>query len=159
MSRDAAVDGHVVGVALDGDRVGLVDVHQVCDLAEQRIALRVEAPGAESPVDADPSQIEQVLTNLVMNAIQASPDDRAVEVSVDLVRTTPPSDHGGVEASFARVRVKDEGRGIPAEILEHVFEPFFTTKDNNSITRPSIFPLKKHAISKKISFHISSSPS
>jgi signal transduction histidine kinase len=64
-----------------------------------------------------------------MNGIQATEDAGAVEITIDVARARPPPDHGGPETDYARVRVKDAGRGIPAEHLSHVFEPFFTTKD------------------------------
>jgi signal transduction histidine kinase len=97
--------------------------------AKRQVTLRVVDGGAPCFVDADGGQIEQVLTNLVMNAIQASEGKGSVEVTVDEVSAKPPADLGGPERRYARVRVRDEGRGISAESLPHIFEPFFTTKD------------------------------
>jgi signal transduction histidine kinase len=77
----------------------------------------------------DGAQIQQVITNLVMNAIQASPDRGAVEITVERGRSAPPVDVGGGEADHLCLRVKDEGTGISPENLPHIFEPFFTTKD------------------------------
>ncbi|HEY2510462.1 MAG TPA: HAMP domain-containing sensor histidine kinase, partial [Polyangiaceae bacterium] len=96
--------------------------------AKRKVALRIVDGAVPCSVEADGGQIEQVLTNLVMNAIQAS-EGKSVEVRLDAVRTTPPADVGGDAAEYARVRVKDEGCGISADHLPHVFEPFFTTKD------------------------------
>ncbi|MEJ7733371.1 MAG: HAMP domain-containing sensor histidine kinase [Polyangiaceae bacterium] len=76
----------------------------------------------------DPSAVEQVLTNLVMNALHASPGGGVVEMAVTATRTTPPPDVGGPEASYQRVLVGDHGAGIDPVHLEHIFEPFFTTK-------------------------------
>ena len=103
-------------------------------LARKRnIVLRTSGTDAPAMVDADGAQIEQVLTNLVMNAIQASDtangESAPIEVVVDQVRVQPPPDIGGDERDFVRVRVRDEGCGIAPETIEHVFEPFFTTKD------------------------------
>jgi signal transduction histidine kinase len=95
---------------------------------KRRVSLRVEPGDGPRAVDADAAQIEQVLTNLVMNAIQAS-EGGVVEVLVDATRITPPPDVGAPKGEYARVCVRDEGHGIPAEHLAHVFEPFFTTKD------------------------------
>lgn len=101
-------------------------------LAErQHVSLSLCAQGGpyEAPVDA--AQIEQALTNLVVNAVQATPSDPGgvVEVSVNLERAVPPPDRAGAEGEWVAVRVRDRGEGIAPEHLEHVFEPFFTTKD------------------------------
>jgi two-component system NtrC family sensor kinase len=98
--------------------------------SKRNVQLRIEG---EEPcaVEADGAQVEQVLTNLVMNAIQATDETRggAVDIRFALVRATPPADLAGLEGDFARVQVRDEGSGIRPEDLSHVFEPFFTTKD------------------------------
>jgi two-component system NtrC family sensor kinase len=95
---------------------------------KRRVSLQVVDTGGPCIVQADAAQIEQALTNLVMNAIQAT-DRGVVAISLDRVRALPPADVGGAEGEFARVRVRDEGRGIAPEHLPYVFEPFFTTKD------------------------------
>jgi signal transduction histidine kinase len=96
--------------------------------AKRGVTLTIADGGAPRMVDADGTQIEQVLTNLVMNAIQAT-DRGKVEITLGDERVTPPADVGGSEGDYARVLVRDDGCGIPAESLPHVFEPFFTTKD------------------------------
>ena len=73
--------------------------------------------------------MQQVLTNLVVNAIQAMPAGGTVLVDIARARTRPPAEHGGAEGEYLCVRVRDQGEGIAAEHLPHVFEPFFTTKD------------------------------
>ncbi|MCB9686838.1 MAG: HAMP domain-containing histidine kinase [Alphaproteobacteria bacterium] len=81
-----------------------------------------------SPVGArvDRGQLQQVLLNLLSNALHATPPDGMVHVVVDEVVACPPA---GEEGRFARLCVRDTGAGIPPENLPHVFEPFFTTKD------------------------------
>lgn len=67
----------------------------------------------------DPSQVEQVLMNLVVNARDASEPDTRITLRV----------HGAdVGRPGVLIEVEDEGAGIPDEIREHIFEPFFTTK-------------------------------
>jgi signal transduction histidine kinase len=78
----------------------------------------------DAPVEAlaDAGRIKQVLMNLVLNAIQASPPDSEVVVSaLNVVRTNGET--------VCRVQVADHGVGIPAEQHDDVFTPFFTTKD------------------------------
>jgi len=72
------------------------------------------------PVLCDPTQIQQVLINLVMNAAEASqgkPDGRIV------IRSSLDRERGRVVLC-----VDDNGDGIPAENLDKIFDPFFTTK-------------------------------
>ena len=66
------------------------------------------------------AQLHQVLLNLVMNALHATPAEGRVAVCV-----TPESDASG----DAVVEVRDTGSGIDPENLERIFDPFFTTKD------------------------------
>jgi two-component system, NtrC family, sensor histidine kinase HydH len=76
------------------------------------------APGLP-PVRCDPEQIRQVLLNLVMNAIQASPAGGQIGILVRL------------EGSNVVVTVQDSGEGIPAAARDQIFDPFFTTRGNN----------------------------
>ena len=77
----------------------------------------------------DASQIQQVLTNLIVNAVQAMPDGGRVEVGTDRGIAQPPPDHPGERGQYLRLWVSDNGPGIPEDDLPHISEPFFTTKD------------------------------
>ncbi|HEX4382594.1 MAG TPA: HAMP domain-containing sensor histidine kinase [Myxococcales bacterium] len=70
---------------------------------------------APAPLFADAGQLQQVATNLILNAVQASPDGAAVEVSVE------------ADGEIA-LRVRDRGAGLSEEVRAHLFEPFFTTR-------------------------------
>ena len=67
-------------------------------------------------IDANPGKLNQVFSNLIINAIQAMP--AGGEITID----------GEVDADELIVRIIDTGPGIPAEILSTLFEPFHTTK-------------------------------
>jgi len=82
---------------------------------------------------ADPTQLRQVLWNLVLNAAQAMPEGGCLGLCAALV--LPPQEAGSagrndVEEAPAQVEitVSDTGVGIRADVLERVFDPFFTTK-------------------------------
>jgi two-component system, NtrC family, sensor kinase len=93
----------------------------VLPIAQKR---RVEVVVSSSdPVLAlgDAVQLEQVMSNLVVNAIHACAEGGRVEVSCGL------RDEGGTRRAF--VRVEDDGHGMDAATKERIFEPFFTTKD------------------------------
>jgi hypothetical protein len=72
------------------------------------------------PIDHDPHQINQVLLNLLLNAIQAMDRPGAVHVSLRC------------DNDIVIVTVADQGKGIPPEILPNIFRPFFTTKGHGT---------------------------
>jgi signal transduction histidine kinase len=99
-------------------------------LARKRSVELVTPPAqSEAVASFDGAQIQQVITNLVMNAVHATPGGGTVEVVVERGRWVPPVDVGGGEADHFCLGVKDRGTGISPEHLPHIFEPFFTTKD------------------------------
>ena len=150
-------------------------VRQVADLLAtqgrfKEVELRLELDDAAPQVEADPSQLEQVLVNLLLNALDAIQEGGGREGGRIEVRTegtryqadraTPRWDDGvprrrddppGVDYSHirrfhrmpwttpdvlfrngdpvTRIVVRDDGPGIPEELVERIFEPFFTTKD------------------------------
>jgi len=86
--------------------------------------------GVPDPVvQVDTSMIEQALTNLVVNAIQAMPTGGTISVRLGADVITPPADIEGPVAEYAYVCVEDQGVGMTSEQMTHAFEPFFTTKD------------------------------
>jgi signal transduction histidine kinase len=70
-----------------------------------------------------------VLTNLVINAIHASPAGSTVELGVGAVEQAAPSHVGSAVTACLAIDVRDHGVGMDAATCERVFEPFFTTKD------------------------------
>jgi signal transduction histidine kinase len=75
----------------------------------------------------DAFQIQQVLTNLVMNAIQATGGGGRVQISVQT--QSPPADRQETQsAEYTTIQVRDRGQGISRDDLENIFTPFFTTK-------------------------------
>lgn len=85
----------------------------------------------EAPVTAcvDAGQIQQVLVNLVVNAMQALRDGGSVSVEIAAGDARPPAGSAAKEGRYARITVADDGTGISEIDRHHLFEPFFTTKD------------------------------
>jgi signal transduction histidine kinase len=79
-------------------------------------------------VEADEGQLHQVLTNLVVNAIQAMPEGGTVEIAVRVVEQVPPPHVGGEQQSWLAIEVSDTGVGMDDATRNRIFEPFFTTK-------------------------------
>ncbi len=100
-------------------------------LLGEDIELSLTCSEGESTVLADPTQIEQVLINLAVNARDAMPLGGRLEietfpfhVSEDRARAA-----GVQPGPYRCLQVRDHGTGIAPELMEHVFEPFFTTKE------------------------------
>jgi two-component system sensor histidine kinase PilS (NtrC family) len=83
-------------------------------------------------VEGDDDLLHRALFNLLLNAVQASPD--GAEVRVEL--TEPSPEQFGVGASFVSgavaVTIMDSGAGVPDDIRDRLFDPFFTTKPGGS---------------------------
>jgi len=77
----------------------------------------------------DAGQIQQVVVNLVVNAMQALGDGGEVSVSVTTGDAVPPAGSSAKEGRYGQISVSDNGTGIAEEHRQHLFEPFFTTKD------------------------------
>jgi len=104
---------------------------QLLDPLAKRQSVTLELIPSKLPVpaDVDGSQIQQVLSNIIENAIHAMPDGGTVTVRVEPGPFEPVGNARSTGTSCARVAIEDQGVGIPAENLEHIFDPFFTTKD------------------------------
>jgi PAS domain S-box-containing protein len=84
-------------------------------LAGRDIELNMTAPDS-AIVSIDPPQMQQVLTNLVVNARQAMSQGGTITIAAD------------VEGDLVTLTVADEGTGMAPEVMERIFEPLFTTK-------------------------------
>lgn len=79
-------------------------------------------------IAADDGQLTQVLTNLVVNGIQATPSGGTVAIAAKTVDHAPPPYVGGDEQSWMAIEVKDTGIGLDEATRARIFEPFYTTK-------------------------------
>jgi two-component system cell cycle sensor histidine kinase/response regulator CckA len=75
----------------------------------------------------DPTQVEQILVNLALNARDAMPDGGVLRIGVETVRQADAR-LGLPEGPCVRVRVADTGTGMAEDVRVHAFDPFFTTK-------------------------------
>ena len=94
-----------------------------------RLTVGLDEPGRR--VRIDPTQLDQVIMNLALNARDAMPDGGALHIATGHAVVLQPQPLGQEElppGRYAMLEVVDTGRGIPPEILPRIFDPFFTTK-------------------------------
>lgn len=82
--------------------------------------IQIVRTGAEANAPGDAEELRRALVNLTDNAMQAAPDGSRVELAA------------AVDAAFVKIRVSDQGAGIPAEQREKLFTPYFSTKTHGT---------------------------
>lgn len=129
LSFARGVDGQRVEVAIEPL------LHELSRLVQRTFPPNVElrlitSPGVRA-VRGDPTQIHQILVNLLLNARDAMPEGGRIEVRVSEV-TVPggarSAEHSLAPGAYVRLEVEDDGQGMPREVSDRIFEPFFTTK-------------------------------
>ena len=153
---DSAQHRNAVIIAQQADRVAAI-IRQLLDFARRRsptpsrqdlgalaretttllgslahkhgVQIEVDVPAEPVWAKADPGQMKQALTNLVVNGIQSMQAGGTLTVMVGRRHAEPPADQDGQAGDYLCCEVKDQGAGIAPEDLERLFEPFFTTKE------------------------------
>lgn len=104
-----------------GQMIGRVQTLFRPDLELRNISMHIFSPeGLE--INADPDLIDQIMINLVKNAMEAMKGQ-----TDGMIRITATDEENGVT-----LQIRDNGPGIPDEILENIFVPFYTTKESGS---------------------------
>jgi len=96
------------------------------------IEIRIRVAPDVWAIDVDPSQLENAILNLVINARDAMPDGGRLNIEASNVTILPEeaAHRDGLKPGrHVRIAVTDTGVGMPPEVSERAFEPFFTTKD------------------------------
>lgn len=83
-------------------------------------AIRKEFPDAPTIVMANPAMLEQVFFNILENGIAYTPDGSEILINIEL------------DADTARILIRDNGRGVSPENIDHIFEPFFRSEHPRS---------------------------
>lgn len=99
----------------------------------KRTQIEIACTSHDDEVTADPTQLQQVLVNLLINASDAMDGEGRIRLTLDSldIPTSPelPGSASLEPGRYLHVTVCDEGTGIPQENLVQIFEPFFTTKE------------------------------
>ncbi len=104
----------------------------VRDTFPKNITFRLEAAPDVWGLTGDPTQLNQVLMNLAVNARDAMPRGGTLRVALENVTLDEVYAEMNPRAKpgrYVRLRVEDTGIGIPPAVIERIFEPFFTTKE------------------------------
>jgi two-component system cell cycle sensor histidine kinase/response regulator CckA len=139
--RGAALAGHLLGFSRKGKQVVRdLDVHSLIDelvdilsrTLDRKVTLVTRKNARKSSVEGDPSQIQQVLMNLCINANDAMPHGGRLLITTDSVEIDEAScrQYEGLSpGTFLQIAVEDTGEGMSQDVKRRVFEPFFTTKE------------------------------
>lgn len=135
----------LVGQILDFSRSSPIETHPVdlrrfiketVDILKRTIRedirLRLDVKAERCTVAADPTRLQQVMMNLVINARDAMPEGGELRFTLDRFELEPgerPPVAEMLPGEWVCITVSDTGAGIPPEVVPHIFEPFFTTKD------------------------------
>lgn len=106
-------------------------------LIGEDIELRINFDEGIDYVKVDPSQIEQVIMNLTVNAKDAMPDGGALTIKTEelfLDEAYCQFDTNARPGKFICITVQDTGKGMGRDTLQHIFEPFFTKKEKGKGT-------------------------
>ncbi|MGK2961952.1 MAG: ATP-binding protein [Gemmatimonadaceae bacterium] len=140
--RPALVD---LNTAIDGIR------NMLGQIAGKNIDLVCKLSPDLWTVRADPTEIERVITNLVLNAHDAMPEGGRLVIetsNVDIDDEYAETHADTQPGSYAMISVTDTGTGMTKEVREKVFEPFFTTKEKGKGTGlglPSVYGIVKQS--------------
>jgi PAS domain S-box-containing protein len=127
------------GRGVTGDRILVQLKHVINEVARiagqtfpKSIDITTNVPRDLWTVLADPTQMHQVLLNMMVNARDAMPEGGTLSISAKNVTLDDDYSqmHPGTKAgNYVNIMIADSGTGIPAEIRVKIFEPFFTTKE------------------------------
>jgi two-component system, cell cycle sensor histidine kinase and response regulator CckA len=98
------------------------------DTFPKGIHVLADVPEGLWHVVGDPTQLQQVLVNLCVNARDAMSDGGTIRLSAANVHPDPENPNIAMSEPAVVIRVSDTGAGIPPDVAEKMFEPFFTTK-------------------------------
>jgi len=109
-------------------------LHQTIELLERTLGETIEIETVVAHrlwhCEVDPGQLESVIVNLAVNARDAMPDGGTLTIELRNAEIDDEEEgsHDAEAGRYVVLSVRDTGRGVPADVIEHVLDPFFTTK-------------------------------
>ena len=101
-------------------------------LEEKNVSVEFRVDSDLQPCDFDEGQIRQMLTNIVLNAVEAMKGKGQLKVEGSNLSVVADSPLPLTPGPYIAVRISDNGEGIPSHYIKKIFDPFFTTKKNGS---------------------------
>jgi PAS domain S-box-containing protein len=100
-------------------------------IADKNLRIEINLGGDVEEILLDPDRFEQVVRNLVANAVEASPAGGVLTIETGFsIPSDKAQETGGLESeTYFEMKIKNYGKIIPADELQKIFSPFFTTKD------------------------------
>lgn len=95
----------------------------------RKAGVEIRCSGNHLEANVNRSELQQVITNLITNAIHAMPSGGRLDITTRTEKTRAPGARGSPERMYAVIQVRDTGTGIDPDVLPKIFDPFFTTKD------------------------------
>ena len=83
-------------------------------------------------IEADETQVSQVVNNILLNAVQAMQGGGEIKISAANIILGRENPYSLPEGEFVEVTIEDQGPGIDGDVLTRIFDPFFTTKSDGS---------------------------
>lgn len=146
VDRGTTLTRQLMSFGRGGESEGAADINEavreVSDLLErtlgENIEMRIRLGGDLPPVRSDGGRLQQIITNLAVNARDAIAEEGELTIETDRVEaeaddSSVPSPEADLEG-YVVLRVSDTGVGMDEETLAHIFDPFFTTKDSKNGT-------------------------
>ena len=101
-------------------------------LRGSNVKCRHSIPGDLRPAEVDEGQINQVISNLIINADQAMPEGGTINVSAENITVCSGDALPLDEGKYIKITITDQGIGIPIKHLPKIFDPYFSTKQKGS---------------------------
>ena len=110
----------------------VIDTEVQFNLSGSSVKAEIDLPDDLWPVKADKGQFGQVFANLTINAKHAMPLGGTLYVTAENIRLNPAVNTIGLSGDYVKLKVRDEGVGIAADLLDKIFDPYFSTKQTGS---------------------------
>lgn len=101
-------------------------------LSGSHVRHEINIPDDLEPVNADKGQLEQVISNLVINAKQAMRSDCVIKITAKNIKVQKNDLLSIKEGKYVEIEVEDQGKGISPDNLKKIFDPYFTTKESGT---------------------------
>lgn len=121
-------DAHLTSIDVTALIQEVTEAHKVW--LPKNTSLTLQLDEGLPPIFADPSQVDRILTNLIMNAKEAMPQGGGITISAEIVHFDPAQPHSlqPDDTLYLCLKVTDTGIGMDEATRSQIFEPFFTTK-------------------------------